>query len=403
MKAEAWGQRGPSWGEWLAWTGGYFSKLVGAGAGVLASAARWTRSLAANVPAAPSASGPAELAMANFIANPPFSFSYAGTSSQSLLPTWKSTRRTITNSPGRHEELVTWRAPTGELEVRASVVSYETFSAFEWTVTFVNPSAKPSKRLSDVLAADTIINASANAPYVLHYFNGSSAQANDYAPQTSTLTPGTSQLLYPLGGRPSNGTWPYFNIDWQGHGTMVAVGWPGQWTAELGVEQEGLRLRAAMTSADPLEHNFSDINGAMPLDSYLEAGEEVRTPLIVLMRVECRELVACTECLAQMDGRLQPASIWWKVADPDYSNDRESRPPAGSSKGTCRNRYLCAPGDHEGSGRLLHALVGRRRLVRDSTFGAPAVGQWGRELVPGPQTFSLRDAPDVSRGPKTTR
>jgi alpha-galactosidase len=65
---------------------------------------------------------------------------------------------------------------------------------------------------------------------------------------------------------------------------MVAVGWPGQWTTQLLVdEHEGLRLKAGMTSADPLLNGYGDITDAMLLDTSLEPGEMVRTPLIVLM------------------------------------------------------------------------------------------------------------------------
>ena len=226
----------------------------------------------------------ADAAVSEFIANPPFSFNYAGQSSASLLPQWRATRHQISSSPGRSEELVTWRAPSGELQVQAAVVVYETFGAIEWTVSFANPSSSTSQQLSAVLAADTIINGSPTAPYDLHHFNGSAQQADDYAPKTSPLAPGKAQLLFPLGGRPSNGTWPYFNISWGDRGVMVAVGWPGQWTTQLLVdEDEGLRLKAGMTSADPLLNSYGDIADAMLLDTFLEAGESVRTPLIVLM------------------------------------------------------------------------------------------------------------------------
>jgi alpha-galactosidase len=227
----------------------------------------------------------ADAAVSEFIANPPFSFNYAGESSASLLPQWRAVRRTISSSPGRSEELVTWRAPSGEIQVQAAVVVYEGYGATEWTVSFANPSSTTSQRLSAVLAADTVINASPTAPFALHHFNGSYQQADDYAPQTSLLAPDRAQLLFPLGGRPSNGTWPYFNVSWGDQGAMVAVGWPGQWTTQLLVdEHEGLRLKAGMTSADPLVNAYGDIADAMLLDTYLEAGEEVRTPLIVLMQ-----------------------------------------------------------------------------------------------------------------------
>ena len=261
-----------------------FLKLLGAGTGSAALAARVNPFLTPPVAQAAVGSDNVEAAMSGFIANPPFSFNYAGQSSASLLPQWRPMRSKISSSPGRSEELVTWRAPSGDLQVRAAVVFYESFAATEWTVSFTNPSSDTSQQLSAVLAADTVINTSPTAPYALHHFKGSSQQADDYAPQTSVLAPGKAQLLFPVGGRPSNGTWPYFNVSWKDQGVMVAVGWPGQWTTQLLVdEHDGLRLQAGMTSADPLLNGYGDIADAMLLDTVLEAGEKVRTPLIVLM------------------------------------------------------------------------------------------------------------------------
>ena len=262
----------------------FFLKLLGAGTGSAALVSNGNRFLTPTVTHAAVGSETTDEAISKFIANPPFSFNYAGQSSASLLRQWRATRRRISASPGRSEESVTWLAPTGELQVRATVVVYESYGTTEWTVSFTNLSSNTSQRLSEVLAADTIINQSPKAPHVLHHFNGSSQQANDYAPQTSLLVPGAAQLLYPVGGRPSNGTWPYFNISWEDQGAMVAIGWPGQWTAQLLVdEDEGLRLKAGMTSADPLQHSYGDVAEALLLDTILEPGEDARTPLIVVM------------------------------------------------------------------------------------------------------------------------
>jgi len=262
-----------------------FLKLLGAGTGSATFAVNGNPFLMPTAAQAAVMSDTADAAISEFIANPPFSFKYAGKSSASLLPEWGAVRRTISSSPGRSEEMVTWRAPSGELQIQAAVVVYERYAATEWTVSFANPSSHTSQRLSAVLAADTIINRSPTAPYALHHFNGSAQQADDYAPQTSVLAPGEAKLLFPQGGRPSNGTWPYFNVSWKDQGVMVAVGWPGQWTTQLLVdEREGLRLKAGMTSANPQLKSYGDITDAMLLDTVLEAGETVRTPLIVLMQ-----------------------------------------------------------------------------------------------------------------------
>jgi alpha-galactosidase len=261
-----------------------FLKLLGVGTGSVALATTGNHFLTTTVAQAAAEVDAADTAVSDFIADPPFSFNYAGQASASLLPQWPATRRKISSSASRSEELVTWRAPSGELQVQAAVVVYQTFGAIEWTVSFANPSSRTSEQLNAVLAADTIINGSPTAAYVLHHFNGSAQQADDYAPQTSPLAPGEAQLLFPVGGRPSNGTWPYFNLSWGDQGVMVAVGWPGQWTTQMVVDEyEGLRLKAGMTSADPLLNSYGDIAEAMLLDTVLEAGEEVRTPLVVLM------------------------------------------------------------------------------------------------------------------------
>ena len=167
-----------------------FLKLLGAGTGSVAVASDGNHFLTPTVAQAAVGSDAADAAVSDFIANPPFSFNYAGQASVSLLPQWRATRRKISSSPGRSEELVTWRAPSGELQVQAAIVVYEGFAATEWTVSFANPSSNTSQRLSAVLAADTIINRSPTAPYVLHHFNGSSQQADDYAPQTSSAGAG---------------------------------------------------------------------------------------------------------------------------------------------------------------------------------------------------------------------
>jgi len=132
----------------------FFLKLLGAGTGSAALASNGNRFLTPTVAQAAAGSDTADAAVSEFIANPPFSFYYAGQSSASLLRQWRAVRHKISASPGRSEESVTWRAPTGELQVRAVVVVYESYGATEWTVSFTNSSSNTSQRLSEVLAAD---------------------------------------------------------------------------------------------------------------------------------------------------------------------------------------------------------------------------------------------------------
>jgi alpha-galactosidase len=254
---------------------------VGAGA-VLAGRALAGQPARAATSQAATKAGAAQLAA--FAANPPFSFSFGGKSSATLLKQWRRSAGAVSSRAGKLSQSITWTDPHSGLRVRADVVVYPAYDATEWTVYFSNTAKTASAQLSDVLAADTVLNASTTASYTLHHFNGSADLADDYAPIDTALSSGTGEVLYPNGGRPSNGTWPYFNASWGGHGVMAAIGWPGQWTAQFTPDaSHGLVLQAGMSNRDPAQGAYDSIADAQLLDTTLEPGEQIRTPLIVLM------------------------------------------------------------------------------------------------------------------------
>src|SRR2546429_680636 len=68
-------------------------------------------------------------------------------------------------------------------------------------------------------------------------------------------------------GRPTMQDLPYLNLDWGSVGVVVAIGWPGSWSAEL-TRDRGTALRLS--------------GGMNRLDLALRPGEEIRSPLIAL-------------------------------------------------------------------------------------------------------------------------
>ena len=74
-----------------------FLKLLGAGTGSAALASNGNRFLTTTVRQASVGSDTADAAVSEFIANPPFSFDYAGQSSASLLPQWRAVRRKVSS------------------------------------------------------------------------------------------------------------------------------------------------------------------------------------------------------------------------------------------------------------------------------------------------------------------
>ena len=86
---------------------------------------------------------------------------------------------------------------------------------------------------------------------------------------SSELKPGQQVALAPVGGRPSNGTFPFFNVQQGARGVFVAIGWTGQWAASLRRDTNGsVRVQAGME----LTH------------LRLHPGEAIRTPRILLLR-----------------------------------------------------------------------------------------------------------------------
>ncbi len=212
-------------------------------------------------------------AWAGWIAHPtnsnqfPFSFTYGAFSSAQLLNGWprrQSTRRLDAN---RTEQIIAWKDPNSGLTVRCVTVNYKEFPTVEWTLYFKNTGDKDSDLLSDIRALDAPFHRAAGGEFLLRHWLGSQAAKDDYAPRDTPLGPNASLTLAPDGGRPSSGAWPYFNIDWGGGGRLVAVGWPGRWSASF-ARDGGTELR--VRAGQELTH-FK-----------LRPGEEVRSPLIVV-------------------------------------------------------------------------------------------------------------------------
>jgi alpha-galactosidase len=197
----------------------------------------------------------------------PFSFSYDGKSSADFLGRWHASRRSVPLDQYREQQTLTYIDPATHLEVRCVMLRYKDYPTVEWTLYFKNTGNSPSPILEDIQALDTILKRDAQHEFQLHYSKGSSAKVTDFQPLENSLTPKSDTSFSPVGGRASDGAFPYFNLEWSGGGAILAVGWPGQWATRFTRDpDQGLRIRAGQE----LTH-FK-----------LLPGEEVRSPLIVL-------------------------------------------------------------------------------------------------------------------------
>ncbi|MBZ5565983.1 MAG: alpha-galactosidase, partial [Acidobacteriia bacterium] len=204
---------------------------------------------------------------AAYTTNSPFSFTYGGRPSSELLKNWRLERRIRELDAERTETTLTYTDPQSGLVLRAVAVAYRDFPSVEWTLYFKNAGTAPTPILENIQALDTRLERDGEGEFLLHHNRGSSAGPSDYAPIETPLRPQEEWRLASWGGRPSDGEFPYFNVAWPGEGVIVAVGWPGQWSAAFTRDPaRGLRIRAGQE----LTH------------LRLLPGEEVRSPLIVM-------------------------------------------------------------------------------------------------------------------------
>lgn len=227
----------------------------------------------------------------DFSTLPPFSFMYGGVSSFELLPKWnlKKSREKIDENRVRHH--LQWTDPKTKLVIKCEVVEYLDYPTVEWVVRFKNTGTENTPIISDIRSVDIVMDAEVNqittenpwqkrnlgAPweiaggpisYRLHHATGSPCRADDFQPLETQLTPGTAKTIATSGGRSTNASMPYFNVQRENEGGLIVViGWPGQWSAHF----------------DNNTSTGMKITGGQELTRFtLYPGEEVRAPMTVL-------------------------------------------------------------------------------------------------------------------------
>jgi alpha-galactosidase len=198
---------------------------------------------------------------------PPFSFSYGGKPSRDFLKNWTVERTAKELDASRTEHTTVYSDPGTGLKVRCAGVAYKDFPTVEWTLHFSNTGASATPVIENIQPLDASFERNRSGEFTLHHFRGTTVAASDLEPLQTILQPASTLTLASTDGRPCSTTFPYFNIHSSRASLIVAVGWPGQWSASLVRDAAaGLRVRA----------------GQQLTHFKLHPGEDVRSPLIVL-------------------------------------------------------------------------------------------------------------------------
>ncbi len=202
-------------------------------------------------------------------AAPPFSFKYDGRPFHEVAGTWKMQRQSRKLDDLRTEHVAIWTDPVTSLSVRCVAVAYADFPTVEWTLHFKNGGSADTPILEGIQALDLQLDRGKTGEFLLHHAVGSPANRSDYGPRETPLPAKASARIGAAGGRPTNSDMSYFNLEWNGQGLIIAVGWPGQWACEFKRDEAG---------------GLHVVAGQELTRFKLLPGEEVRSPLIVLQR-----------------------------------------------------------------------------------------------------------------------
>lgn len=197
----------------------------------------------------------------------PFSFVFDGRSAAEFLRSWPRKETVERLADGRVRRVLIFTDPKTGLEVTCTATEFTKFPTCEWTLVFKNTGTADTPIIEGIKAADLAVTRPAETEFVLHYSCGASSTAMDYAPLDKVLKKGSRESFTPSGGRPANGAWPYYNVQWKDGGVILAVGWGGQWESEFS-RDDGRRLR--FRAGQQLTH------------FRLRPGEEAHAPRIIV-------------------------------------------------------------------------------------------------------------------------
>ena len=201
---------------------------------------------------------------------PPFSFVYGGRSSAQLLSSWQRTSADEQLDSTRTQHTVSWEDPKTGLQVTCVAVEFNDFPVVEWIVYFKNLHTANTPILENIEAIDSNLSTETSSTSHLHYIDGDGEVHGrlQFAPQEKPLVPSVPLNFAPLAGRPTDGCFPYYNLEWNARGVIVVLGWPGQWSSSFTSDAYG---------------NVHVIGGQQLTHLILHPGEEIRSPRIALL------------------------------------------------------------------------------------------------------------------------
>ncbi len=196
----------------------------------------------------------------------PATFVYDDTAYQGFASkAFRLKKHTITKTKAKENHTYEYEFK-GVLKVTLDYNYYEGYDAFDWTIYFSNISeTENSKVLRLVKGSDYKLK---GTNPVLKGILGD--HENNYVPYEKELKKENVSFVNNL-GRSCRRYFPYFNLETDEGGALLALGWGGTWTADFTYDEASNTTEYVGTSC-------------LDFESYLKPGETVRTALNAVVR-----------------------------------------------------------------------------------------------------------------------
>jgi alpha-galactosidase len=218
----------------------------------------------------------------------PFSFVYSGKSSHEFISKWKKTESKKVLPNGVQRKILSYTDPQSQLEVTCEISQYPKSHAAEWLLRLKNNGSQDTAILEDIRPLDLNVPEASGGTIIFHSAYGSPySDSEDFTPIEKPLHVGSdirTSHYYFQRNEHSYSYLPFFNLQWENGGVIGAIGWTGQWVLEAQRSENGVRILSGQET-----NHFK-----------LHAGEEVRTPRILLLQWEGKDRFVGHNALRQL-------------------------------------------------------------------------------------------------------
>jgi alpha-galactosidase len=198
--------------------------------------------------------------------NVPFSFQYGESRFDQLMSRCHISIQNQQAGIGCEQTGFDYRDPETGLRVGCSVRVFLNYPAIDFVLNLTNDGLTDSLPVSAIRPLDVNFPAGSGDAVTLHALRGGVCSEEAYSPNRWRVEAGECVVLGGSGGRSSGAWMPWFTLADERGGMLAAIGWSGQWQANI-TRDDSVRVQAGLADACTVLH----------------PGETIRTPRIILV------------------------------------------------------------------------------------------------------------------------